>query len=143
MENPPSNAASSSRAGRYGKQRTDYRAKMLCRSFYLVLVLALASIAQLQAAVLVTYDMQNLVDALKITPSGTNAFVTATDLSISPGPSIVYNGPEFLAGGDITDYYTVWSPTLSGGTNALQALANGNYFYLTVTPDAGKQISIA
>ena len=102
----------------------------------------LVSAASIQAAVLVSYDMEDPDYALRITPSFTNADVTATALSLSPGPSIVYNGPEVLINGDTDDDYTVWSPTLAGGTNALDALAQGNYFYLTVTPDPGKMISL-
>jgi len=102
-------------------------------SFLALILLALAASTSIQAAVLVSYDMQNPPwDA----PSFTDGGVSAASLV---GTNLKASGTLTLLG----DVYRTWSPTYGMGSSAAYALVASNYFSLTVKPVERNSITVS
>ena len=96
--------------------------------------------SSLQAQVLASYDMQDTGNLT--TASFTDADVTASTLG---GTNLNGAGAFSLAGVDASDTYTGWSrpnPNPASGNTVTDALNDGNFFTLSLTPNAGNALSL-
>ncbi|WFB36476.1 PEP-CTERM sorting domain-containing protein [Kiritimatiellota bacterium B12222] len=105
-----------------------------------ILALAFICASSLQATILVQYDMENASnrDATSTEVSG----LSASDLTLNN-----LNASGITTPSGSSDVFRTIISAYAGGTTAGEALtegagATGTYFYLTITPDALKSISL-
>jgi len=106
-----------------------------------LLALALISAPSLQAAELVTYDMQETGGVAITAPTNTHTDITASDLTVAS--TDIQQFGKIQLSGDLADDFSAWRPTVLTGTGASGALSAGTYFSLTLTPDSERSITLS
>lgn len=94
-----------------------------------------------QADVLASYDMQETDGAAITAASVVHADLAASDLTAA-GSHADQSGKLQLANVDPADDYITWRSLADNGNDVAGAISANSYFYLTLTPDAGKSMSI-